>query len=160
MSDPMADPRATDLLAAAPEEIHAAGVQLRLAASESVLVAQGLVAARQDPRWHGHAADSFHQAIGRLPGTLDQVHGSFAAVAAALAVYEADLNELQPAFRRVAAALRSEPEERRRAVLRRQAYGLLDEFSRSRTTCLTQIVTQTDLAPAPPASGQGTTVIE
>ncbi len=152
--DPFADPRAAELLAASPDDVAAAAARLRAAGGESGQVAAGLAAAQRDATWHGAAAEAFHRAIGRLPGTLEAVDGGFGAVAAALGAYEADLAQIRPAFIRLADQLEDPalcPEQR--ATLDRQALELLDEFDTARRACQAAIATSTH-----PLSGQGTTV--
>jgi cell wall-associated NlpC family hydrolase len=105
MSDPLADPRATDLLAAIPDEVGALAANFRSAGSESQATSAGLSAARHDGTWTGRAADAFRRAIGRLPGELDRVRAGFDGVAAALYVYEPELARIQYEFVQVAGAL-------------------------------------------------------
>jgi hypothetical protein len=105
MSDPLADPRATDLLAAEPDEAAALAGVFRSAASESSHTAVGLAAAQHDGVWTGRAADAFRRAIGALPRRLGRVGTGFSAVATALAQYESNLALIQAAFVRVIAEL-------------------------------------------------------
>jgi hypothetical protein len=105
MSDPLADPRAIDLLAAEPDEAAALAGVFRSAASESSDTGVGLAAAQHDGVWTGRAADAFRRAIGVLPRRLGRVGTGFAAVAAALDQYESDLALIQPAFISVIAEL-------------------------------------------------------
>jgi hypothetical protein len=103
VSDPLDDPRATDLLAARPDDVSTLSVNFRTAASESETTAAGLSAARTDGTWTGRAADAFRRAIGRLPHELDRVRAGYSAVADALAAYEPELSRIQNAFVQVIA---------------------------------------------------------
>ncbi len=105
MSDPLADPRAIDLLAAEPDEAGALAGVFRSAASESGRTSVGLAAAREDGIWTGRAANAFRRAIGSLPGRLRALGGGFSAVAGALSAYESNLAEIQPVFVSVIAEL-------------------------------------------------------
>jgi hypothetical protein len=105
MSDPLDDPRATDLLAASPDDVSALAVNFRAAAGESGTTAAGLSAAQQDGTWSGRAADAFRRAIGRLPGALGRVGDGYAAVADALTAYEPELFRIRSAFIGVIAEL-------------------------------------------------------
>lgn len=115
MSDPVADPRARDLLAAHPDDVAALGATFRGAAGESETTAVGLDAARHDATWTGRAADAFRRAVGRLPPVLGRVRAGYAAVADALAAYEPELARLQGGFT-VVVAERTEIEGRLRAA--------------------------------------------
>jgi hypothetical protein len=106
MGDPLADPRACDLLAAEPDEAAALAAVFRSAASESSHTAVGLAAAQDDGVWTGRAADAFRRAIGVLPRRLGRVGTGFAAVAAALGQYESNLALIQPVFVSVIAELK------------------------------------------------------
>jgi hypothetical protein len=105
MSDPLADPRAIDLLAAEPDEAGALASVFRTAASESGRTSVGLAAAQEDGLWTGRAANAFRRAIGSLPGRLRALGGGFSAVAHALSAYESNLAEIQPVFVSVIAEL-------------------------------------------------------
>jgi hypothetical protein len=105
MSDPLADPRAIDLLVAEPDEAAALAGVLRSAASRSSHTAAGLAAAQNDGVWTGRAADAFRRAIGTLPRRLGRVGAGFSAVAVALARYESNLALTQPVFVGVIAEL-------------------------------------------------------
>lgn len=103
MSDPLDDPRATDLLAARPDDVSALAANFRAAAGESDTTAAGLSAARNDGTWTGRAAETFRRAIGRLPSALYRVRDGYADVAAALTAYEPALSRIQAAFVQVIA---------------------------------------------------------
>jgi hypothetical protein len=105
MGDPLADPRALDLLAAEPDEAAALAGVFRSAASESSHTAVGLAAAQHDGVWTGRAAEAFRRAIGLLPRRLGRLGTGFSAVAAALAQYDSDLALIQPVFVSVIAEL-------------------------------------------------------
>jgi hypothetical protein len=107
MSDPLADPRAIDLLAAQPDEAGALAGVFRSAASESSRTAVGLAAAQRDAVWTGRAAHAFRRAIGLLPRRLGNLGSGFSEVARALAGYEAALADIQPLFVSVIAELRN-----------------------------------------------------
>jgi hypothetical protein len=107
MSDPLADPRAIDLLAAEPDEAGALAGLFRTAATESSETAVGLAAAQHDGLWTGRAANAFRRAIGLLPGRLRGLGAGLVEVAHALAAYEAMLAEIQPLFVQAIAALES-----------------------------------------------------
>lgn len=108
MPSPLDDPRASDLLSAQPDDVHAVAANFAAAAHEATLTAAGLTAAREDGVWTGHAATSFRQAVGRMPSELDRVRSGYAAVADALRAYEPELARIQSDFTRVIAALESE----------------------------------------------------
>lgn len=103
MSDPLEDPRATDLLAARPDDVSALAANFRAAAAESDITAAGLSAARNDGTWTGRAAAAFRRAIGLLPSGLYRVRDGYADVAGALTVYEPELSRIQAAFVQVVA---------------------------------------------------------
>jgi hypothetical protein len=103
VSDPLDDPRATDLLAARPDDVGALAANFRAAAGGSDLTATGLSAARNDGTWTGRAAEAFRHAIGRLPGALRRIRDGYSAVAAALTAYEPELSRIQAAFVQVVA---------------------------------------------------------
>jgi hypothetical protein len=105
MLDPLTDPRAVDLLAAVPEDVHLLSLQFSRAAGEAHTTAAGLSAAQRDTRWKGHAADAFRTSIGRLPVELTRVRAGYSAVAQALTVYEGRLAEIRRAFVRVTGKL-------------------------------------------------------
>jgi hypothetical protein len=103
VSDPLDDPRATDLLAARPDDVSALAANFRAAAGESDTTAAGLSAARNDGTWTGRAAETFRGAIGRLPSALYRVRNGYSDVAGALTVYEPELSRIQAAFVQVIA---------------------------------------------------------
>lgn len=161
MSDPLADPRAADLLAAVPDDVGLAAAQFRAAAAESEMTAAGLSAARHDGTWTGAAANAFRHAIGRLPSELDQVRAGFSAVAEALTVYESDLARIRPAFTRAMselAELAGAENGFEVAMLRRRAFELLEEFSAARAACQAAIAAAQGTAPRLEA-GHGITVV-
>jgi hypothetical protein len=173
MGDPLADPRAAELLAAVPDEVGAVAAEFRTAAGESQATAAGLSAARQDGTWTGRAADAFRTAIGRLPLRLDRVGAGFSAVAEALTAYEAELSTVRAAFKRTLAELadaesrlatekaaaRGETADSEIARLTRRAFELLDDFASGREACRSAIGAAQGTAPARPPAGHGITVI-
>jgi hypothetical protein len=173
MSDPLADPRAIDLLAAEPDEAGALAGVFRTAASESSRTAVGLAAAQHDGTWAGRAADAFRTAIGGLPGRLGRLGTGFFTVAQALAWYESTLADIQPVFVSVIAELENAryrlPALQDGAALacqteishlRRRAYELLDEFAAAREDCRDAIEAAQHGAPVAPPVGSGETVID
>jgi hypothetical protein len=105
MANALADPRATDLLSAIPDDLATLSSTFRTAAGEAQMTATGLDAARDDATWTGHAADEFHRSIGRLPRQLERVCAGYSAVADALASYEPELSRIQARFVQVIADL-------------------------------------------------------
>jgi cell wall-associated NlpC family hydrolase len=101
VTDPLSDPRAADLLAAVPADVTALAAAFQTAASEASMTAQGLTAAREDGTWTGHAADSFRDSIGRVPGELERIRTGYHAVAVALDEYETSLSLVQTDFVKV-----------------------------------------------------------
>jgi cell wall-associated NlpC family hydrolase len=101
VTDPLSDPRAADLLAAVPADVTALACAFQTAAQEASMTATGLSAARDDGTWTGHAADSFRDSIGRVPGELERIRTGYAAVAMALSDYETSLALLQSDFVKV-----------------------------------------------------------
>lgn len=172
MSDPLADSRATDLLAAVPHEVGVVAADFRTAAGESAATAAGLSAARLDGTWTGRAARAFRRAIGRLPAELERVGVGFAVVAQALSAYESELAAIRPAFMRVLAELAEAELRAARSgapvagdgvelvTLRRRAFELLEEFSRARGACRDAIAAAKGTAPAPPPLGRGVTIVD
>ncbi len=173
MGDPIADPRAADLLAAVPDEVGAIAADFRTAAGESHATATGLGAAHQDGTWTGKAADAFRSAIGRLPLQLDRVGAGFSAVAEALTAYGEELSEIRAAFKRTVAELadaesrlgtartvgRAETADSEIARLTRRAFELLDDFSSAREACRSAVVAAQASAPPRPQAGNGITVL-
>jgi chromosome segregation ATPase len=175
MSDPLADPRALELLAAHPDEVGMLAAHFRAAASESQATATGLSAARQECTWIGRAADAFRRAIGRLPAQLDRVSAGFSEVAEALTAYEAELFTITTEFKRTVAELadaesrlvaakaaapaRTPDTEPEVARLTRRAFALLDDFSSAREACRSAIAAAQAIAPPRPQAGNGITVI-
>jgi cell wall-associated NlpC family hydrolase len=164
MTDPLADPRARELLATDPDEAGRLAGVFRTAAGESQRTGTGLSAAQHDTVWTGRAADAFHRAIGRLPARLDGVRAGFEAVAAALLAYETELASIKPAFALVAIDLRAmaggaggggaplaDTEFER---LSRRAFSLLEEFSNARAACQAAIQVARLGAPSLPAPAQ------
>ncbi len=172
MSDPLADPRAADLLAAVPHDVGAVAADFRTAAGESRATAAGLSAARLDGTWTGRAAVAFRRAIGRLPAELERVGVGLAAVAQALSAYESELAAIKLAFIRVLAELAEAELRAARSGapvagdgvelvrLRRRAYELLEEFSRAREACRYAIAAAKGTAPARRPVGGGVTVVD
>jgi cell wall-associated NlpC family hydrolase len=105
MIDPLADPRAEDLLAAVPADVSMLAGAFHTAAHEAGMTATGLRAAREDGTWTGHAADSFRQSIGHVPAELERVRTGYQAVATALSDYETTLALVQSEFVRVVGSL-------------------------------------------------------
>jgi cell wall-associated NlpC family hydrolase len=103
--DPLTDPRAEDLLAAVPADVSALASAFDTAAQEAAMTATGLLAAREDGTWTGHAADSFRDAIGQVPSELEHIKLGYSAVATALSDYEVTLALVQSAFVRVVGQL-------------------------------------------------------
>jgi cell wall-associated NlpC family hydrolase/uncharacterized protein YukE len=103
--DPLADPRAEDLLAAVPGDVGILAAAFHTAAEEAGMTATGLGAARHDGTWTGHAADAFRDSIGRVPAELERVRTGYAAVATALRDYEETLALVQSEFVRVVGEL-------------------------------------------------------
>ncbi len=172
MRDPLADPRAADLLAAIPHDVGALAADFRTAAGESQATAAGLSAARLDGTWTGRAATAFRHAIGRLPAELERVGVGFAAVGEALSAYESELAAIRPAFRRVLAELAEAELTAARpgalvagdsvelVNLRRRAFELLDEFSRAREACRYAIAAARAGAPGRHRTGRGITLVD
>ncbi len=170
MEDPLADPRARDLLSAAPGDVLALAGLFRSAASEAYAVSVGLEEARRDGNWTGRAAEAFRRSIARLPVRLDAVRAGFEEVATSLTAYEPELVRLQVAFRRTAEELaearawvgpeREAPVQAaavQALVLR--AFVLLSEFEQARGACRLAIASAEATAPAHRAAGRGTTAI-
>jgi cell wall-associated NlpC family hydrolase len=105
VTDPLADPRAEDLLAAVPADVTALAAAFHTAATEAGMTAAGLRAARNDGTWTGHAADSFRQSIGHVPAELERVRTGYSAVAVALRDYEDTLALIQSEFVKVVGEL-------------------------------------------------------
>ena len=105
MIDPLADPRAEDLLAAVPADVSMLAGAFQTAAHEAGMTASGLVAAREDGTWTGAAADSFRGSIGHIPTELERVRSGYQAVATALSDYETTLALVQSEFVRVVGGL-------------------------------------------------------
>jgi hypothetical protein len=101
VNDPLADPRAEDLLAAVPGDVGTLAAAFHTAAQEAAMTATGLRAARHDGTWTGHAADAFRESIGRVPAELERVRTGYAAVARGLRDYEETLALVQSDFVRV-----------------------------------------------------------
>lgn len=157
MLDPLADPRATDLLAAVPDDVAMLAATFRAAAGEAELTAAGLGAAQQDAVWTGRAADRFRDSIGHVPEELDRVRAGYAAVAAALSAYEPELARVQSTFVTVVAELtaiqatgRVDAHARECAELTARAQALLDEFSTVRATCRDEVAAAQATAPVRP----------
>ena len=105
MSDLAADPRAKELLLAAPADVAGLATYFVAAAGESGHTAAGLRAAQHDGLWHGRAADTFRAAIGRLPVSLDALHAGFRDAGTALHAYAVAIGALQSAYGHVTAEL-------------------------------------------------------
>jgi cell wall-associated NlpC family hydrolase/uncharacterized protein YukE len=103
--DPLSDPRAEDLLAAVPADVTTLASAFHTAAQEATMTATGLLAAREDGTWTGHAANSFRDSIGQVPHELEQIKRGYSAVATALSDYEVTLALVQSEFVRVVGRL-------------------------------------------------------
>jgi len=103
--DPLSDPRAEDLLAAVPGDVSTLASAFHTAAQEAAMTATGLVAAREDGTWTGHAADSFRDSIGQVPSELEHIKRGYSAVATALGDYEVTLALIQSEFVKVVGQL-------------------------------------------------------
>jgi cell wall-associated NlpC family hydrolase len=103
--DPLSDPRAEDLLAAVPADVSTLATAFHTAAQEAAMTATGLLAAREDGTWTGHAASAFRDSIGQVPGELEHIKRGYAAVATALSDYEVTLALVQSDFVRVVGQL-------------------------------------------------------
>jgi hypothetical protein len=98
MSDPLSDPRATQLLNADPGEVSQVAQFLRMIGIQAQDAASGLRGASGDGSWTGPAAAAFRTTLGKVPPELDTIHGSYADAAGALDTYEDSLSRLKPAF--------------------------------------------------------------
>jgi uncharacterized protein YukE len=105
MSDPLSDPRAQHLLSADVGEISALAGSFHRVAGQAQTAAAGLRGAQHDATWTGAAATAFRSKLGKLPGDLDNVHGSYGAVATALDTYGAHLEPIQTQFRSLSTQL-------------------------------------------------------
>ena len=105
MIDPLSDPRAADLLAAVPADVSTLASAFHTAAQEAAMTATGLLAAREDGTWTGHAADSFRDSIGQVPSELEHIKLGYSAVATALSDYEVTLALVQSEFVKVVGQL-------------------------------------------------------
>ena len=106
MIDPLSDPRAEDLLAAVPADVSTLASAFHTAAQEAAMTATGLLAARADGTWTGHAAESFRDSIGQVPSELEHIRRGYAAVATALSDYETTLALVQSEFVKVVGQLK------------------------------------------------------
>ncbi len=140
MSDPLADPRARDLLNADPDDVGALAGRFAVAAGDAMMTAAGLDAAQHDLVWTGPAADAFRSAIGQVPVELETVQGGYDAVAQALTVYGAELAGLRDGFTAIVAGLRAAQQAVPPAAavitdLTGRAFALLDVFGTARDAC-------------------------
>jgi cell wall-associated NlpC family hydrolase len=103
--DPLSDPRAEDLLAAVPADVSTLASAFHTAAHEAAMTATGLLAAREDGTWTGHAANSFRDSIGQVPSELEHIKRGYSAVATALSDYEVSLALVQSDFVKVVGQL-------------------------------------------------------
>ncbi|HEX3977665.1 MAG TPA: hypothetical protein VHW96_15470 [Solirubrobacteraceae bacterium] len=103
--DPLSDPRAEDLLAAAPADVSTLASAFHTAAQEAAMTSTGLLAAREDGTWTGHAAGAFRDSIGQVPSELEHIKRGYSAVATALSDYEVTLALVQSDFVRVVGQL-------------------------------------------------------
>ncbi len=88
-----------------PADISALASAFHTAAQEAAMTATGLLAAREDGTWTGHAADSFRDAIGHVPSELEHIRRGYSAVATALSDYEVTLALAQSEFVKVVGQL-------------------------------------------------------
>ena len=105
MIDPLSDPRAEDLLAAIPADVSTLASAFHTAAQEASMTATGLLAAREDGTWTGHAANSFRDSIAQVPSELEHIKLGYSAVATALSDYELSLALVQSEFVKVVGQL-------------------------------------------------------
>ena len=105
MVDPLSDPRAEDLLAAVPADVSTLASAFHTAAQEAAMTSTGLLAAREDGTWTGHAANAFRDSIGQVPSELEHIKRGYSAVATALSDYEVTLALVQSEFVRVVGQL-------------------------------------------------------
>jgi cell wall-associated NlpC family hydrolase/uncharacterized protein YukE len=105
VTDPLSNPRAEDLLAAIPADVSTLASAFHTAAQEAAMTATGLIAAREDGTWTGHAANSFRDSIGQVPSELEHIRRGYSAVATALSDYEATLALVQSQFVKVVGQL-------------------------------------------------------
>jgi hypothetical protein len=105
MADPLADPRARDLLAADPGDVGIVAYTFQAVSREAAAVAGGLRAAPGHAEWWGEAADAFRHTVGSYPAQLDKVQSSYGEAASSLNHYESELASLQNSFRAVAQQL-------------------------------------------------------
>ncbi|HTU96037.1 MAG TPA: hypothetical protein VMF14_09380 [Solirubrobacteraceae bacterium] len=105
MLDPLSDPRAADLLAAVPADVTTLASAFHTAAQEAAMTATGLLAAREDGTWTGHAATAFRDSIGQVPAELENIRRGYSAVATALSDYEVTLALVQSDFVKVVGQL-------------------------------------------------------
>jgi len=150
MIDPLADPLAADLLAAAPEDVAALAARFRAAADGADMTGAGLTAAEHDATWRGAAADRFRGSIRPLPGRLADVQAGYAEVARALNVYEPELARIRSGFLRVIGARGDNPDPAEATRLSRQAQVLLDEFAAARDACRAAVAAAQVTAPVRP----------
>ncbi len=157
MPDPLADPRAAELLAAIPDDVATVAASFRAAADRASMTGAGLAAAQHDATWTGAAADRFRTSIGRLPGELQHVRAGYSAVADALDAYEPELARVRAAFVRTAAELtdararaRTEHDRAEMGSLTRRADALLEEFAALRGICRSAIASAQASAPVRP----------
>ena len=105
MGDPLSDPRAGDLLSADPGEVWVLSALFRQVGTEAQGIASALRGAPNEATWTGSAASAFRANVGQLPSQLDKVQQSYEDVAGALSSYESELNDVKPAFQRLAEQL-------------------------------------------------------
>jgi hypothetical protein len=159
--EPLSDPRATDLLAAVPADVSTLASAFHVAAHEAAMTATGLMAAREDGIWTGHAADSFRDSIGRVPSELEHIRTGYSAVATALGDYEVTLALVQTDFVKVVGQLSDnsaqigEGYHAEARQLRSRAFTLLEEFDNARSLCRATVTAAQRTAPVRPQSGQG-----
>lgn len=107
MATALDDPRASDLLAASPEELDALAGQFQRVAGEARTAIDGLRGAHGDEHWTGAAAAAFRTQLGKLPGDLQGVETSYNETASALRAYARDLGPVKHQFQALAGQLQS-----------------------------------------------------
>jgi len=98
VSDPLSDPRAQALQAAAPAEAGDLAAHFNHVGQQAGDAAAGLRGARNDAEWTGQAASDFRSKLGELPGDLDRVQQFNEGLARALFRYENELSPIQRRF--------------------------------------------------------------
>ena len=105
MADPLSDPRAARLLATSPDEIDNLAGFLQRVSGQAQDAAAGLRGAHGDATWTGGAADAFRAKLGKLPGDLSTVQGSYGDAAQALRTYATNVAPIRSQFQSLAQQL-------------------------------------------------------